>query len=195
MRFWLYVILIIFLSSCNSENGTPAQYKYKITISKIEYKLDSAKIMNKLTYMLKKNVHPFTPAKQFDRNTQLFLDSIIYSPDKNKMIALVISKNSNSKLEQPLNYKTNFHYNGNYLYCKKVTSNNDIIVSDYSSFNLIHWETYNDVKERLKEECFEVRYQLGIRDKKPIYNLDDKRFWESLDYNSIMDEKYDYRSY
>ena len=143
--------------------------------------------------MLDKNIKPFQPSKQFDSTTSIFLDSIIYSPDKNKMVIFVISKINDSKLAQPLNYKTKFHYNANYLYC--IRSVNDIKISNYSSFNLTHWETYKDVKTRLKEECFEDRTQEGTQNKEPIYNIDDKRFWQSEDFNDIIAEKYDYKNY
>lgn len=193
MKILLFALSIIFIISCHSKIGIPNQYKYKVTITKTEYCLDSARIVRKLLYMLSKNIKPFQPSKQFDSNTSIFLDSIIYSPDKNKMVIFVISKNKNSKLDQPINYKTDFHYNANYLYC--IRSVNDIKVSNYSSFNLTHWETYKDIKARLKQECFEDRAKEELQNKEQIYNIDDKRFWKSSDFNDVIQEKYDYKNY
>jgi hypothetical protein len=193
MKILFFVLSITFIVSCYSKTSTPNQYKYGSYISKADYTLDSTRIMKKLIYMLGKNISPFSSTKQFDSSTSIFLDSIIYNPDKSKMIIFIISKNNNSKLDQPVNYKTKFHYNANYLYC--IRSVNDIKISNYSSFNLSHWETYEDVKARLKEECFENRTQEGIQNKEPIYNIDDKRFWQSKDYNDIIAEKYDYKNY
>ena len=180
ISIYLCVYLCIVNISCNSKPAnTPLKYKNNYKVSEDVYSRDSTEISKVLTMMLSKHVHPFRPEKQFDFNTEIRINSIIYSPDKLKMIVFVITKNSTDKLLKKENGQL-FFYNGNYLYCLRGNKNSPIKVFDYAAFNLTHYYSYKEIKDRLDEHCF---IDLGKENK---YNVDDVRFWESNDFVQVI---------
>lgn len=169
----LAIGLISIIASCqNPPSGTPSEFKIKSNYDSVTYKKDSVEIESILRKMLSKHMNPFQPLKQFDSNTKIYLDSIIYSPDRLRMVAFVITKNSTDKLLKRENNAL-FFYKANYLFCSRNSKFSPITVYDYTGFNLAYYYDYDDIKKRLNEYCFfEMAGQGG-------YNLDDIRFWQS----------------
>jgi hypothetical protein len=181
------VLLVSLLSllftnmTCNRQNSTtPREYRNTNRVNHNLYLKDSVEAFSVLKLMLKKNLHPFRPEKQFDSNTSIFLDSIIYSPDKLKMVVFVITKNSTNKLSEKEG-KEPYFYNANYLFCSRETKDSSIKIYDYAAFNLVYYYSYNEIKKRLNEYCF---LDLG-QQKENKYNLDDLRFWQSDDFKWV----------
>ncbi len=174
----IFTVLII---SCNNQkSGTPKKYKSIVNVSQQGYFKDSIEIGDVLKKMLTSHLHPFRPEKEFDATTQIFIDSIIYSPDKSKLIVFVIKKNSTNKLLKKENNEL-YYYNGNFLFCSRDDIDSKIKIYDYAGFNLVNYYVKNDLKERLKEYCFLDRGQ-----EKGKYNIDDIRFWNSDDFNWVI---------
>jgi hypothetical protein len=167
--------------SCNAQpEGTPLKYKNNYKVKKSTYIGDSTEISNILSKMLSKHLHPFRPETQFNSETDIHIDSIIYSPDELRMIVFVVTKNSTDKLFKKENGEL-FFYNANYLFCSRIDKNAPINVYDYVGYNLINYYSYKEIKEQLYEHCF---IDLGKDDK---YNVDDVRFWKSSDFNWIVE--------
>lgn len=170
--------VIVLLATCKSKyKSTPKEYKNIVNVSSMMYQSDTSEIRNVLWKMLKEHVQPFRPKEYFDSASKIYLDTLIYSPDKLKMIALVITENSTSNLMHKTN-SAKFFFNGNYLFCSRVDLKSKIIVYDYSSHNIVNYYDYNDIKTRLREYCFkELSYEAFDGEKG--YNIDDLRFWNS----------------
>ncbi|MBW4888470.1 hypothetical protein KXQ82_02035 [Mucilaginibacter sp. HMF5004] len=181
MKNLFFIISICFAVSCNSQPSTLSmQYKNVVNVSKKNYSKDSLQIDGVLRMMLNKHLHPFKPDEQFDLNTRILIDSIIYSKDILHMIVFVITKNNTNKLLKKENSEMYF-YNGNYLFCSRENKNSPIKVYDYTGFNLVYYYNYKDLKKRLREYCF-----IDMGKEKGKYNIDDIRFWKSDDFKWVI---------
>lgn len=169
---------VILFSTCqNIYNSTPKEYKNITTVSSTMYQSDTSEIRKILERMLNEHLHPFRPKEHFDSASKIHLDTLIYSPDKLRMIVFVITENNTNKLESKTNNAKMF-FNGNYLFCLRESLSSRISVYDYSSSNFVHYYQYNDLKTRLYNYCFrELSYQTFNGEKQ--YNIDDLRFWNS----------------
>ena len=166
--------------SCKSESSTtPLKYLNTSKVKKAIYSIDSLEISKILKKMIAERQQPFDSEKIFDSKTKVYVDSIIYSPDKLLMIAFVITQNTTNKLMKKENNEPYF-YNANYLLCSKSNENTPIKVYDFADFYLVVYYNYKDIKERLKEHCF------SDLQKENKYNLNDIRFWKSNDCQWIL---------
>jgi len=180
-KAFLFIGMIILTMSCKGQtNKTLSRYESTVKVSKSLYQGDSMQVHDILKKMLYQHLHPFRPQKQFDSETKIFVDSILYSPDRLRMVVFVITRNSTGKLLKKEN-KAPFFYNANYLFCSRDNEKSHIRVYDYVGFNLVNYYKYNEVKERLKEFCFS-----GLGGKQNKYNIDDKRFWKSNDFEWVL---------
>ena len=177
---FLPIIFLCTVISCHEGSSvTAVNYKNRQTIDPNLYRKDSIEIHRVLKKMLSQHVHPFVPAKLFDTTTRIYVDSIIYSPNRLKMIAFVITRNSTTKLLKKENNEPYF-YNANYLYCSRQNKEMPIKIYDYVGFNLVYYYSYESVKQRLQEYCFS---DLANENK---FNVDDLRFWYSEDFHWVM---------
>lgn len=184
-QYLVIMVLAVILQSCvRKQSGTPKEFKSNTTVNKGIYQSDTSSIKEVLSKMLKENTHPFVPSKQFDKNTSLYIDTLIYSPNKLKMIVFVISKNSTDKLLVKDGGKDLF-FNANYLFCLRDSINSAIKVYDYSGFNLVYYDDYNGIKDALRDYCF-YRIAAENNEEEKKYNLDDLRFWKSDDFNQVI---------
>ena len=180
-QYLVIMVLAVILQSCvRKQSGTPKEFKSNTTVNRGIYQSDTSTIKAVLSKMLKENTHPFVPSKQFDKNTSLYIDTLIYSPDKLKMIVFVISKNSTGKLLAKDGGK-DFFFNANYLFCLRDSINSTIKIYDDSGFNLVYYDDYNGIKDALHDYCF-YRIAAENNGKGKKYNLDDLRFWKSDDF-------------
>ncbi|MDB5004940.1 MAG: hypothetical protein JWQ34_3165 [Mucilaginibacter sp.] len=177
---FLFINICFVNISCKHQSSiTPLEYKNISIVSHTLYMKDSLEIYKVLIKMLNKHIHPFKTKNQFDNKTSIYIDSIIYSPDKLRMAVLVITKNSTDKLIKKENNELYF-YNANYLFCSRDDTRSPIKVYDYTEFNLVYYYNLNEIKERLHEYCF---LDLANENK---FNLDDIRLWYSSDFELIV---------
>lgn len=170
-------ILVLSLMAC--EQGvkpTPREYRYPSMVSPREYAADSSALLGLVGRMLKQNLQPFMPASAYTSETGIWVDSVLYGPDKRRLMVLVIARVPNP-------YKPTLeNYNGYFLFCDRATVSSPIRVYEYSDFSLGNYDTYSEIKEALWVLCFK---RLAT-DRSPAYNLDDVRFWNSNKFNRVL---------
>ena len=96
----LFYIIFLFVSvftQCGSRNNTPA-YKSE-GIDTTDYAKQLASLKDSIKGFITTKQGPYYP-KEFDKETEIFIDTLLLSPQKNKMAFLVITKNSNDKLAE-----------------------------------------------------------------------------------------------
>ena len=182
-------IIILFVSavSCGQRvKLTPQEYKYKIEITPKNYSDDSTYIYYVLETMLARHMSPFKPGSYYTTSSRIYVDSILYSPDKLRLIIFLISKVVNGKKEHLVQDTLAYDYNANYLFCNRDSITGNIKVYDYSAFNLGNFDSYKDVKAALMELCFGRRATDKWSEKQPRYNMDDIRFWNSAEFDNII---------
>jgi len=181
----LMVALVFLLIGCDSKyKSTPLKYKNLKSVDQKMYNADKFEIDLVLKKMMDENSAPFRPKEQFDEQSKFFLDTILYSPDKLRMAILIITKNGTNKLLNNNNLGK-FFFNANYLFCSRSSLKSPIGIYDYSSYNIVYYTNYKDVRQRLHEYCFKELSSQNI-DGKKIYNVDDLRFWHSDGFNWVM---------
>jgi len=119
--------------------------------------------------------------KENDSLTEVIIDTILYSPHKDKLAFLVITKNSNDKLLGGGN-KNEFHFDA-HCFLGLISNWN---VNDISWLEVYNLSNYTDLKwtsERIREVYIK---ELGGGVLK--YNLDDIRFWDNSYWLQIYDK-------
>jgi hypothetical protein len=163
--------------------GTPAAYKYKLSVgASIKYGDDVASIRLILQKMLDAGVNPYDK-KIYDNDTELFVDTLLYSPDQCRMVVFVVDKNSSNKLSSRES-DAPFFYNAHYLFCSRRSELDSIRVYDYTNFRLANFYDFLDIRDALRSYCF--TQLTGIDGAEKFYNVDDIRFWNSEIFERVL---------
>lgn len=184
-----------------ANNYTPKEDKSLVHVSKEQYFKDSLSLVSVIRDRIKNHQEPYTNAIRVkgkleyinDSLTKIYIDSIFYSPDFKKVAFLVIVENENKKQykgmtravadgwakEGNLPYEGTF-FDGNCFIAKKE---NDIFKSYYYGYSFSNSRTYNENSTALRNACLNHREDKS--EKKPTYNVDDKHFWNTDDWDLI----------
>jgi hypothetical protein len=175
----LILVLHVFVStSCNYrgiKERTPKEFLNNVVISKKEYKKDSVEIIKQLEEFLEGHENFFYSKEYYD-STQLFVDSIIYSPDFNKLVVFLITQNPTYRQLGP-DKKHKWYYNANcYL---GIRHDGKIILTsigpsirnsvDKDKLTKMIRDTYSSIYSKFKNYDGSYMYK---------YNVGDIRFWD-----------------
>jgi hypothetical protein len=182
-----FILLLLFTSYCCKDyrniGSTPSKYKYKVNkTAKASYSIDTTAIRPILTKMLDKQIKPLD-LKPYDKGTDLFIDSLVYSPDQLRMIVFVIVKNSTMKLLRRENDST-YYYDAYYLFCSRESLSMPMKVFNYSGYRLSRFYDHSEIRDALREYCFNRLLKLDGTEQH--YNIDDVRFWRSKDFEWVL---------
>lgn len=179
----LLLLALCGCEGCGNKSTTPAAHKYKLhQDAKSKYAVDTTAIRTILTKMLNEKVKPFN-LKMYDEQTDLFIDSLVYSPDQLRMIVFVISKNSTLKMLHREN-DSGYYYDAYYLYCSRDSLKEPIKVYDRAGYGLVNFYDYEEIRGALRDYCFNRLLKLDGAIQH--YNIDDKRFWSSKDFEWVV---------
>lgn len=180
------------LTMCNSCNyyakPTPGKYKYiSLSQSPEGYTKDSTGLIMVLNKMVAENIKPFNSKHAYDSlRTTIYLDTILYSPDKKGIVIFIITKTDKINLKHQGDTILKYFYGANYLYGLKDSIKQDIKLFDFSSVSFINFDSYKKAKEALLEYCFGRRAtDRPWNGREPRYNMDDVRFWRGDQFNII----------
>ncbi len=180
------IIVLVSLLSCQgntNQSSTPSEYTYTInTAAQASYSSDTTAIRPILAKMLEKKIGPFR-LEEYDSQTGFYIDSLITSPDQLRSVIFVITRNSTSKLllrENALDY----YFNAFYLYSSKEAIDSPQIIYDYSGYRLNGFYDRHEIREALREYCFNRLFRLDGEEQ--IYNINDKRFWNSKSWEWVL---------
>ena len=176
MAAWIFGAY--FLSSCTYQIPTPDKYKYIDTVSKVQYERNKAELMDSIKVLIKTKGGPYYPDEN-DSSTGIFVDTILYSPNKEKYASFIITKNSNAKLLDK-GKPNEYHYNAD-GFIGRLDRNLDIKdLSWINAYSFILNKSLNEASYGIREMFFKeitTRKDLGGES---IFknNLDDIRFWD-----------------
>ena len=177
---YIVLILLSFAAGCAKPQApkTPEEYKYQIIISENDYRLDNEYLRSTITTLVEKKAGPFYP-DSYDDKTDIFIDSILYSPDQSRIVFFVIAKNSNANLLKT-NDPEGEHFDAMCFLGTKESTNRDWIVRWFRIMNFHTYTTYSDVSAKIRFRYFrnlvEIKNEEG--ESRYKYNIDDIRFWE-----------------
>jgi len=169
-------IILFFIESGCSQTTTPKEYLYLDSTCKLTYNVNKELLTAGIKILISKKSGPYYP-NEFDEKTQIFIDTILCSPKKDKIVALVITKNSNDKLLSQGN-KSEYHYCANCFIGTKDSTNWHL--NWFKTLNLTGFDDYINTSNGIREIYFNELSTLKDRNGDSIYkyNINDTRFWE-----------------
>lgn len=172
------LLLLLFLTFCGCHNSkTPKEFACHPKPDKAIYKNDSLLIDILFKKMLLENIDPFDLPLIYDKKSILSVDTILYSPDFAKVVALAIVKNALSKFDRYSLDTSKYTYEGHYFYGYRNSEQK--LIMNKGSWYRFSSDTKNDVKEYFNTYAF-IRKSTGhLYEGEPPYNMDDIRFWKS----------------
>ena len=181
----LLLLLTILILSCfyfvyfygwlefRKNRDTPERFLNHMVVSKKKYADDSTKIQKELRFFLINHQKTFYSKEYYDF-TRIYIDSIFYSPDLNKIAVFVIAENPTSRREIP-DERYKWHYNGFCYFGTRDKDSIDLISlgGGYGSYKK------QKVIEALKENYFRLFATIKSSNGqyRYNYNLNDIRFW------------------
>lgn len=171
----IYIFAFTIQSCCQGQNDTPERYKNNFIVSNYIYQEHTTVLMDSIRFFINKKTSAYYPNEN-DSLTQIFIDTILYSPKKDRMAFFVITKNSNDKLLSKGN-KDEFHYDS-HCFISDLKGVNLFNIKWLSAYSLTRYSSKEESSKRIREIYFKEFKggQGGIFG----YNLDDVRFWDDL---------------
>ncbi len=163
-----------------AQTSTPKAYINKVVVSDSLYWSDSLWLVGHLKERIKDRSGSFYIKEYYD-STQLFIDTIIYNQDKNKIAFLVITKNPMHRrlYKLPSDEKYDFYFDAYCYLGKRLDGTNAWDTRWFRTLSLSNYYDYAETSERIRWKYFNelvtVRDTSGASAFK--YNVDDIRFW------------------
>ena len=182
----LYPILVTGICSfigCKT-GQTPEKFKNNTTVSRIVYDSHKHLIKDSIYSFIKRRIKPYFPLEN-DSSTKVFVDTILYSPLRNRIAFFVISENSSDKLIGAGEIGK-YHFNANCFVanCGKAGKMYDI--EWLSAYNLSRYPSYREASKDIR--IIYLNNFKGRGSSKLKYNLDDIRFWEDVNIWKVAKE-------
>ncbi|MFX1704195.1 hypothetical protein PV783_09595 [Chitinophaga sp. CC14] len=157
----------------NIYTRTPEEFVSQVTVEKERYTIDSTRLLRELYDDISSDKLSFYG--NFNSETKLLIDSILYSPDQHKLVVLLLAKNPTYQLEKyPKKYK--WYYIAN-CYIGKREGDSFILKHSgpFVGSNFDEWEISDD----LKAACFWKNENKSTGS----HNMNDSRFWSDHVWN------------
>jgi hypothetical protein len=189
---FVYLIFIRGWMEFRWNRDTPKAFLSHVEIKKENYSKDSVEIWKQLHYFLSNHKQSFYNKEYFD-STQVIIDTILYSPNFNKLSVFVITKNPTYR--QLIGDKTyDFYYDGYGYFGNKQKDTIDIT---WIGPLFLHSHSKQRVSNLLREYFF--REFATIKDASGQYqykyNLNDVRFWTCPIWKEIDKKKEDEKEF
>ncbi len=180
IKILLFALLAFFISCKNKvQNITPDEFRYHSKVNPEIYEKNTKALKDSIKMLIRYKSEPYE-IKEYDSLTEIFVDTILYSPKKDKIAFFIITKNSNDKLLDK-GSKDEFHYNAD---CFIGPLNNRYNVKAFVNIqehSLFNFDNQKSTSDRIREVYFkEINMVTNLEGKSLYkYNFDDVRFWDS----------------
>jgi hypothetical protein len=161
---------------------TPEKYLNHSKKYKNDYTKDSASISTQLYSFLKHHEESFY-AKNYFEGTKLIIDTILYSPNYDKIALFVIVK-SPAYSQLTSDYKNEYLYDG---YCYFGFRKSNAFDLHWYENSFANFDYKSDISSALKTYYFREFALVKTSENKSIYNLNDVRFWSCDFWNTIQE--------
>ena len=164
---------------------TPDEFLNRTVNNKKDYTKDSLLILQELKQLLLQHENFFYSKEYFD-GTDIIIDTIVYSPDLNKLGILILTKNPTSRQLMPTK-NAEYYYNATVYLSIRQKHTFELSWLGASFTNSIDkQELSNDIREA----CFRTFVTKGTTERYAYkYNMNDKRFWTSSVWQKIEEEE------
>lgn len=168
------------------KTDTPEIYLSNITVAKDTYIKDKSLIEALLKRSLLKH-NDFFYSKEYFEGTNLFVDTILYNPEFNKLAILLITQNLTSRQLIP-NKNEKWYYNATaYLAVREK----DSLRLSWLGPNFTNAENKNKLSQEIREACFRTFVTKDTTGPFAYkYNMNDSRFWNSKVWDKFNKSEY-----
>jgi hypothetical protein len=166
---------------------TPEQFLSKTVNSKENYIKDSSRISLELKTLLLRHEHDdFFYSKEYFAGTDIIIDTIVYSPDFNKLAIVLLTKNPTSRQLMPTKNE-NYYYNATtYLGIRQK----DTLSLSWLGPNFSNSTNRKELSKDIRQACFRTFVSKDTTEQyAQKYNLNDIRFWTSSEWKKIEEDK------
>lgn len=153
------IVLAFVYSGCNSSN-TPDRFKFETDVSLEEY--------NNHKSMLRDSIQSFVVSRSliysssvYDQSSVAYVDTLVYGPAKDKVLALVITQRSLTEFD-------------GCAFTALLDHGKLHAIMIIPGLRLSRWDAYKEVSEYLRMAYL---YRFNIDVSNYLYNPDDIRFW------------------
>ena len=180
-----YFKYIYGLIDFRKNTDTPKEFLNKTLNKKEDYTKDSLTIVLEFKRLLLKHQDFFYSKEYFD-GTNIFIDTILYSPDFNKLAIILLTKNPTSRQLMPTE-KEDFYYNATaYLGVRQK----DTINLSWLGPNFSNSTNRKELSKDIRQECFRTFVSKDTSEQySHKYNLNDIRFWTGSEWQKIEEDK------
>ncbi|WP_295667944.1 hypothetical protein [uncultured Mucilaginibacter sp.] len=179
-----YFIFIYGRMSFRWNRDTPEKYLSHVVASKKIYAKDRAEISKKFRHQVN-NHTDFFESHIYDDDTQIIIDTILYSPDFNKIAILFLTKDLSTKLPDP-NFSSNWFYAGS---CYLGTRQKDTLSLSWIGPSYDNSPSKTRIINLIHEYYFRLRATEKDENGRYPFNLNDTRFWTSPIWKEQEDKK------
>jgi hypothetical protein len=198
-------LIFIILLSCNfvkcqqkSEKQTPNNYISIVKVPKVNYSNDSLILVSSIKKDILEHKGGYN-SKSFDIETKVIIDTIMYSPNNERIFFFVITEVENRKLypkemseqeiEEASKYSklsmNGFHYKGKgYIAYKR---NDTIVNTQFYGITTASYENIESVRQRQRQIFF--KEFSAVNETGYEFNINDKRFWDNKNFWDKMKRK------
>lgn len=160
------IILCCFIIACRTSN-TPKQYRNNTTVPGALYALHRAQIADSVKRLILQKAGPYY-TRRTNATTRVIVDTILYSPSRNKVSFFIIVENDGSDGKRP--------YDAN---CFVAYLSKDSIITSIRWMPYYNLELYSNLKEISRDiRLIYFKKFKGTGSSNLKYNLDDVRFWD-----------------
>lgn len=165
-------VLLICCFGCQSSSTTPETFKNKVSVPPNTYNAHRDILVDSVSSYVSNRKSAYYP-KENDSLTKVFIDSIVYSPQEDKLAFFVITGNSDAKLNGG-GASNKLHFDAHCFIANVVDGYTVSNIRWLAAHNLTNYSTYGTASARIRDVYFH-----NLRGSQPNlrYNLDDKRFW------------------
>ena len=166
--------------SCSSKTSTPKEFENVVSVSDSTYSQDSLYFATQITSLIEKKESAFYPKTYNHLTSEVFIDSIVYSPDLKKAAFFVIIKNSNKELLVTDNPEGS-HFDAKTFLAERNDESGEWALKWFRIMNINRYSNYNEISKLIRKRYFEDLSKINNEDgqSRYKYNLNDVRFWES----------------
>lgn len=163
---------------------TPKRFLNKTEVKKEDYTKDSLQLAATLKELLLQH-KGFFYSKEYFEGTEIIIDTILHSPDLNKLAVLVITKNPTSRQLMP-NKDNVWYYDGtSYLGVRQ----NDTIRLSWVRSTYSNSSDQQELSNYVREVFFRTYVSKDTTEKySHKYNFNDVRFWTSSEWQLIEED-------
>ena len=175
----IVLVIYLILVSCRSDMSTPKEFENVVRVSDSTYTEDSLYFATQIMSLIEKKESAFYP-ESYSFTLQVYIDSILYSPDLTKSAFFVILKKPNNVIMGMENTKGS-HFDAKTFLAERNGGSGEWTLKWFRIMNINRYSNYNEISKLIRKRYFEDLRKINNEDgqSRYKYNLNDVRFWES----------------